>query len=133
MGDDLSYGLNTLGPLCLWQFFRYVGISDPNAFLSSASFCSITLVGLPDFSPSSWLGIVGLLDFWIVVLFDYWIFGLPEFTLTSWLWWKYAHLWIYPLLSTIHQAATIWAYIWGLGYGYQHAMRHRLWQHRSLL
>ena len=19
MGDDLSYGLNTLGPLCLWQ------------------------------------------------------------------------------------------------------------------
>ena len=21
MGDDLSYGLNTLGPLCLWQFF----------------------------------------------------------------------------------------------------------------
>ena len=21
MGDDLSYGLNTLGPLCLWQCF----------------------------------------------------------------------------------------------------------------
>ena len=21
MGDDLSYGLNTLGPLCLWQYF----------------------------------------------------------------------------------------------------------------
>ena len=23
MGDDLSYGLNTLGPLCLWQCFYY--------------------------------------------------------------------------------------------------------------
>ena len=22
MGDDLSYGLNTLGPLCLWQCFK---------------------------------------------------------------------------------------------------------------
>ena len=21
MGDDLSYGLNTLGPLCLWKCF----------------------------------------------------------------------------------------------------------------
>ena len=24
MGDDLSYGLNTLGPLCLWQCFRKI-------------------------------------------------------------------------------------------------------------
>ena len=23
MGDDLSYGLNTLGPLCLWQCYYY--------------------------------------------------------------------------------------------------------------
>ena len=23
MGDDFSYGLNTLGPLCLWQCFGY--------------------------------------------------------------------------------------------------------------
>ena len=68
-----SYGLNTLGLLCLWQFFRYVGISDPKAFLSSASFCSITLVGLPDFSPSSWLGIVGLFDCSIFGLLDCWI------------------------------------------------------------
>ena len=24
MGDDLSYGLNTLGPLCLWQCLYFV-------------------------------------------------------------------------------------------------------------
>ena len=24
MGDDLSYGLNTLGPLCLWQCFKLI-------------------------------------------------------------------------------------------------------------
>ena len=24
MGDDLSYGLNTLGPLCLWQCSKFV-------------------------------------------------------------------------------------------------------------
>ena len=26
MGDDLSYGLNTLGPLCLWQCFLPQGV-----------------------------------------------------------------------------------------------------------
>ena len=25
MGDDLSYGLNTLGPLCLWQCLVHMG------------------------------------------------------------------------------------------------------------
>ena len=25
MGDDLSYGLNTLGPLCLWQCLQNSG------------------------------------------------------------------------------------------------------------
>ena len=27
MGDDLSYGLNTLGPLCLWQCFAHLQLS----------------------------------------------------------------------------------------------------------
>ena len=28
MGDDLSYGLNTLGPLCLWQCFAFHSLSN---------------------------------------------------------------------------------------------------------
>ena len=31
MGDDLSYGLNTLGPLCLWQCFLYF-VKQPGHF-----------------------------------------------------------------------------------------------------
>ena len=27
MGDDFSYGLNTLGPLCLWQCLKLKGAS----------------------------------------------------------------------------------------------------------
>ena len=28
MGDDFSYGLNTLGPLCLWQCLSYIAKID---------------------------------------------------------------------------------------------------------
>ena len=33
MGDDLSYGLNTLGPLCLWQCLRLCVSSCPSVDL----------------------------------------------------------------------------------------------------
>ena len=33
MGDDLSYGLNTLGPLCLWQCFSYECSPKPRVLL----------------------------------------------------------------------------------------------------
>ena len=34
MGDDLSYGLNTLGPLCLWQCFFFVLAKSQIVYLS---------------------------------------------------------------------------------------------------
>ena len=38
MGDDLSYGLNTLGPLCLWQCLSIM--INPGCFIHTfASFC----------------------------------------------------------------------------------------------
>ena len=32
MGDDLSYGLNTLGPLCLWQCLMEHLIEEKKCF-----------------------------------------------------------------------------------------------------
>ena len=34
MGDDLSYGLNTLGPLCLWQCFKDKSVTFCNSGLA---------------------------------------------------------------------------------------------------
>ena len=42
MGDDLSYGLNTLGPLCLWQCFKRKAVET---IIWCSSRPSITLKG----------------------------------------------------------------------------------------
>ena len=44
MGDDLSYGLNTLGPLCLWQCFFKLNVMFKFGFATQEAVHSTLLV-----------------------------------------------------------------------------------------
>ena len=57
MGDDLSYGLNTLGPLCLWQCFFKLNVMFKFGFATQEAVHSTLLVFSLLSSPMHWLAL----------------------------------------------------------------------------